>query len=280
MKRTSSKAVLFYLLGAVVIASLVRFFQYVSIMDFETGYYLLGSEAAGILIYIILAVLSALLVPICIIGKRKNDAAYTVSSDGMGDHATQILGCSFLAAAVVKLIGQLSAEFDLMAALGYLAALLTALVGLVLLGRKEPPAFIGGYIGIPLSVYFFLQTAICFNSDLTVLNHSDQLLVLISLVLGTAFMASVSRFFARIETRNSRMREIITSGLTFIVSGTHVLSKLMAFLFGGSAVSGMQEINPDTAFFALTSAGFLIMLFCTEKRKEITYIITEEEENS
>ena len=56
MNKKTGKAFLIYTAAVTLIAAAVRFFQYVSIMDYETGFFAGGTEAMGMLVYIIFAV--------------------------------------------------------------------------------------------------------------------------------------------------------------------------------------------------------------------------------
>ena len=122
-----------------------------------------------------------------------------------------------------------------------------------------------------------LRTMNLFGSDLTIINHSDNLITLIAYVFATAFAASVSRFYSRSETKKSRTREIVTAGLAFITSCTHVIPKLLAYAFGGSVTAGMSNINCDAAATAVMSAAFLVIVFCTKKTKDIVPLADDDE---
>lgn len=283
MKTKSSKAVMIYLLIAVIIASVIRFFQYVTIMDFGTGFYKRGTEAMGALIYIILAVAAIGYIMLTIIRKKAGDAAFTLSSDGMGSHATQDLGVACMLSAVMMVIKAVSSTgLDMI--ISCVAVVLLGAVGFLMMKNVVPPAATG-HLLLVYAVYMFVVTATFFNSDLIILNHSDNLVLLITYVLFTLFLASLARFCSRLETKNSRIVQIILGGLTFISSGTHVIPKLLALLFGGDAVKGIEGVAPDAVAALFVSGAFISMIFLTTKKKDIVYLIdpdskTEDTEDS
>lgn len=274
MKTTSSKILPVFAVGAVLICSIIRFFQYVSIMDFETGFYNKGSEPAGNLIYIVLFLSWALFIVLCILGKKKGDAAYSVSSDGMGSHATQFLGVSMLVGAFLVVMNAFGEEALTVKCATFVSAAALLAAGFVLLKNTIPPAYTGAMMVI-YAVYVFLRTCNFFMSDLVILNHSDTLITLLAYVFFCAFLASTARFYARLETKHSRMREIITTGAAFIFSAVHVISKLLALAFGGKTVQGMSGINTDIAAAAIITGTFLFVLFFTKKSKDIEFLMEE-----
>lgn len=277
MKTKSSKAVLIYLPLAVIAASVIRFFQYLTLMDFNTGFYKQGTEAMGALIYIVLAVAAAGFIVLAAFRKKAGDAAFTLSSDGMGSHATQDLGAGFALSAVMLIIKGVSASgFDMV--ISFIAAIFFGAVGILMLKNVVPPAVSGHLLLVP-AVYMFIVTATFFNSDLIILNRSDNLMLLITYVLFTLFLASLARFCSRLETKHSRMTQVILGGLTFIASGTHCVAKLLALCFGGEAVKGIEGVAPDAVAALFISGTFISMIFLTIKKKDIEYLIDPEEEN-
>lgn len=279
MKTKTGMLFLIYSLAAIAVSSVIRFFQYVSIIDFSTGFYIMGSETAGCLIYIILAAFGLGFAALTIIGHKKKWTATTVSSDGMGSKATLIPGVAYLIAAVVQFVGAMNLDnagfFRVIGS--YALAISFAALGLCLMKSTVPPA-VTGFINLLPALYFFTMATTLFTTDLTVKNRSDSLILLLTLVVGTLFFAAVARFFARLETRHSRSRELITSGFAFILSGTHVLSKLLAYAFGGDAVSGIDSISFDALVLMVISGAFIITVCTAKQSKEIDYLLPDEKE--
>ncbi len=279
MKEKTGKLLLIYPAIAVIIASAVRFFQYVSVIDFKTGFFLKGSEPMGNLIYIILAVAIAGLLAITFIANKKKWTAITISSDGMSSKATIFLGASYLVGAVMKLYQLFTQESDslfktvaMVAAVGFFAAM-----GLMLMKSTVPPE-VSGYLNIFPSLIMFSQASELFMNDLVIKNHSDNLILLFVYVTGTLFFASMVRFYGRIETKLSRVKEIIMAGLAFIFSGVHVIAKLLAILFGGDSVLGMSAVSPDAVSIMLISGTFLAVICFSEQHRAIEYIVEKKEE--
>ena len=281
MKQKTGIFFLIYTAAAAIIAAIIRFFQYVSVIDFETGFFRKGSEPMGYLIYIVQAVWTAGLVGLVILGTKKKWTATTVSSAGMGGKATIILGAPYLIAAVMKVYQLVSAEggslFRTIAMVS--AALFFAAMGLLLMKSTVPPA-VSGFLNIFPALIMFSQAIELFMDDLVIKNRSDNLLLLLIYIFATLFFAGCARFYGRIETKTSRPREIIMAGLVFIFSGTHVIAKLLALAFGGSAVQGMSAISPDAVSVMLISGAFLAVLCTTEQKLEIEYIIEKKEEKN
>ncbi len=279
MKEKTGKLFLVCMTAAIIIASAVRFFQYVSVIDYETGFFRNGAEPMGALIYIISAVAIAGLLGLTILGSYKKWTAFTVSSAGMDSKATIFLGASYLLAAVLKLYqlfveesGGLFRTIAMVAAVGFFAAM-----GLLLMKSTVPPA-ISGYLNIFPSLIMFSQAVELFMGDLIIKNHSDNLILLFIYVSGTLLFTALTRFYARLETKRSRPREIFVAGLAFFFSGTHVISKLLALAFGGEAVSGMSAVSPDAAAVMLISAAFLFVICFTKQHSEIEYLVEKKEE--
>ncbi len=264
--------------AAAVILSVIRFFQYMSLMDFSTGYFLKGSEFGGVLIYICMCAFAAIFIAVSVILKKKGPSGYTVASDGMGSHATQFLGFSELIAAVLTMLPIFTGKLETFRFIGTTIAALALLVSGFLLLRNIVPPAATGHLKLILTVYLFIRSAEVFNSDLIVLNHSDKLIELIASMASMAFMASLARFYARVETKRSRIREIIFAGITVIASGTHIIPKLLAYMFGGDVTAGMSGINTDVAACFIMSVVFLFVVFCTDNRKEIEFVDIYEEE--
>ena len=274
MKKTSVATFVF--LGASVLAaSVIRFFQYVSIIDFNTGFYLSGAEGAGMLIYIALAVFGAVFIALAVVGKKSGADAYSFSSEGMGDKATIPLGIFYLIGAVTGLFSLFGGSDLFGTAVSGVSCIALGASGLLLLNNKIPPKIIG-YIQLLAAICWFFKTSAFFSKDLVILNHSENLIDLMGYIMATLFITASARFFSRVETKYSRMREIISAGLTFILSGTALISKTAAILFGGSAVKGIGDVNFDMATAFAISLGFIITVFTAKKEKEIEYITAKE----
>lgn len=274
MKKTVP-APLIFLGASVIAASVIRFFQYVSIIDFNTGFYFNGTEGPGMLIYIALAVFGAAFIVLAAIGKRSGADAYSFSSDGMGDKATIPLGIFYLIGSVIGLFPIFGGSELFGTVISAVSCIVLGASGLLLLNNKIPPKFIG-FIQLLGAVCWFFKTSAFFSEDLIILNHSENLIDLMGYITATLFITASARFFARIETKHSRMREIIFAGLTLLFSGTSLLSKSAAILFGGSSVKGIGSLNFDMAVAFAISLGFLITVFTAKKEKEIEYIVMKD----
>lgn len=282
MKAKTGKLFLIYSAAAIIVAAVIRFFQYVSIIDFNTGFFTYGSEKAGVLIYGVLLAFGIGFAVLTVFGARKKWTAATVSSDGMGSKATIILGASFLGSAICKFIDAMGLDmstgdsfFEIVGS--YTFAIALAALGLVLLKSSVPP-FVTGVIMLLSALYFFGSAVSLFTEDLVIKNHSDNLILLFIYILGTLFFVASARFYSRIETKLSRPREIITGGFAFILSGTYVLSKLIALAFGGESVNGMSGISADAVIIMLVSGAFLVTICTTEQTSEIDYLLPEKDE--
>ncbi len=281
MKEKTGKLFFIYNIIAVLIAAVVRFFQYVSIIDYKTGFFASGTEAMGLLIYIVFVAAIAGFAGLIILGYKKKWTATTVSSDGMNNKATVFLGISFLIAAVLKLYqlfsengGTIFRTIAMGAAVIFFAAL-----GLMLMKSTVPPA-VTGFLNIFPTLIMFSQAIELFMGDLVIKNRSDNLILLLIYVSGTLMFASMARFYARLESKYSRARELFVTGAAFIFSGGYVVAKLLAVLFGGDAVTGMSGISPDAIAIMLISGTFLGVVSFTEQHKEIEYIVEKKEEKT
>lgn len=276
MTQKSGKLLLLYSALAIVIVSVVRFFQYVSIIDYSTGFFLREAQLAGNLLYILLAVFGAGFIALTIIGRKKNWTALTVSSDGMSEKATLFIGAAFIITAAAKIIHTMNltdgGSFKLISS--YVFSVCVGAIGLILLKNTVPP-MVTGFISLFPAVYYFTLAIEVFSDDLIIKNRSDNLILMLGFVCGTLFFTSAARFFARLETKNSRTREIILGGFTFVLTAVHVLSKLIAYAFGGDAVFGMPSISIDAVLLMLITGTFLFVICFTAQSKEIDYLVTE-----
>lgn len=255
--------------AAVLAASVIRFFLFVSAIDLTTGFYTAeGSTAAGFFRVLLLA-LAVLLLALCFIGERRRWTAFTVSSDGLGPKVTLFLGGLYLAAAAVTVFGIVRTES--LSPLSVIDLIGFAAVGLLLMKNTAAPPVAGG-IQVGLSLCLFFRALTLFNGDLVIRNHSDPMLRLLAYVFGSLFFAAAARCYARLEMKHSRFREIFLGGLTFLFSGAYTLGKLLAMLFGGNKVLGMEPPDPTAAALFLISGGFLAALCFTSRRKEIEYL--------
>lgn len=273
--KKSGLAALIFLGASLIAASVIRFFQYVSIIDFNSGFYLKGAEAPGMLIYIALAVFGAVFIALAAIGKKSGADAYSLSSDGMGDKATIPLGILYLIGAVTGLLGVFGGSELFGTVISAVSCIVFGASGLLLLNNKIPPKYVG-YIQLLAAAAWFFKTAAFFGEDLIIIHHSENLIDLMGYITATLFITASARFFSRVETKHSRMREIISAGLTLLFSGTSVISKGAAILFGGSAVKGIGSLNFDMVTAFAISLGFLITVFTAKKEKEIEYIIQKD----
>ena len=269
---------LLYMLIAAAALTAVRFFQYMSLMDFATGYYIDGAELGGALIYILLGVFAVGFAVLSAVSKKKGNTAFSVSSDGMGGNATRVLGFSEVIAAGLVLVPVFEQSFGVQSVGMIVAGAALIISGFTLIGRIVPPIYIG-HLHFLCAVYMLISSLEWFNTDLTVLVHSDNLIVLIAYVLNTAMLASIARFYLRFETKASRTREIITAGIAFVASSAHIFPKLAALAFGGSATAGMSPINYDICAGLVLSLAFIITVFCTKKNKDIVYLEDEDAES-
>lgn len=276
--KTSSKIIPFFLLIGVIACAVLRFFQYVSIMDYQTGFFTKNGEGAGILIYILMAVIAVIYTVLLIIGNKKGEAAYRVSTDGMGSHATQVLGAAEIVSAFLVAWGVITAGdapvFRIISAGGI--ALILLITGFIQLRNIVPPT-ITGHLKILSAALIFPLIAELYENDLVMIRRSDKLIVILCYVFIGAFLASSARAFSRLETTNSRMRELITAGMAFILCSTHTLPKLIAYAFGGASAAGMSAIDTVAAAGMILSGTFIGVLFFTEKKKEIVPVVYDEE---
>lgn len=294
-----------FLLVGVIAASVLRYFQYMSLIDFSTGFFYDGAEFGGIFLYILMGVLAVAAVVLLIFGKKNNVSAHFVSSDGMGSHATQILG-------IFEMIGALLAALRFYGSLMFAmnrdngtdmstginalfgdqfersssvpVLICTAGITVILFVsslmqfRNIVPPPIAGHIKIIAAGLMFPVIADYYSSDLIMHQRSDKLIVILSYIMIGAFLASTARFYSRLETPNSRMRELVTSAMTFILCTVHVLPKLLAYVFGGTVTERLSSIDLIVAAGMLMSGAFIGTLFFTERKKDIVPVIYEDDQ--
>lgn len=276
MKKTSNKLIVIFTAAAAVICGVIRFFQLTTFTDISTGWFLKGSELGAASVYVVLASSAVLFIALAIVGAKKGDAAYSLSSDGMGSNATRFLGISEFIGGLLIASEILGDNKPVQAAVIVVSAVCLLVSGFILLGRIVPPE-ITGHLKLLCSLAFFLRTADFFSADLTVLNHAENLIILISYTAATFFFASSARFYSRLETKRSRMREVLAAGITFLSSATHTIADLLAMMFGNDGVKHFASLNLDIASAALISGTFLFVLFFTKKEKDIIPLADEEE---
>lgn len=263
--------------ASVAVTSVIRFFLYVTAIDFQTGFYTPEGGTAALFFRSLLLVLALAFCVLCFFGERRGWTAFTVSSDGMGTRTTLVLGGIYLASAAVMLFSVARAGVGVhFSVLSVIELIGFAAVGLLMMKNSAAPA-VSGLLQIALSLSLFFRALTLFNSDLVIGNRSDSLILLLSYVFGSLFFAAAARCYARLETKHSRLRELLLAGLTFLFAGTSLLSKLLAVLFGGTKTLGVPALDPTAAALALISIGFLASLCFTEQRKAIVYLAPEEE---
>ena len=275
MKKTSNKLIVVVAAVTAIMCGIIRFFQITGITDVTTGWFMDGAEFGGLMIYFALALSGIIFVVLAFIGKNKGDAAYSLSSDGMGNNATRFLGMAeFLGGLLIA--SQVLGENKPIQIIAIAAAALSLLAsGFIQLGRIVPPT-ITGHLKLLTTIAFFLRTTDFFNLDLTVLHHAENLIVLISYIAATFFFASSARFYSRLETKNSRLREVISAGIAFLPAMAHTVSDLAVMFFGSEGMKQFTAINADIAASALISGTFLLVLFCTAKKKNLIPLADEE----
>lgn len=274
MTKKKGISIFVFAAAAVLFAAVIRFFLCVSAIDFTTGFYTVEGSAAADFFHGLLAAAAVLFCVLCFVGERRRWTAFTVSSDGFGSGVTLVLGVLYLAAAAVTVFGIVRAES--VSPLSVIDLIGFAAIGLLLVKNTAAPP-IAGAIQIGLSLCLFFRALTLFNSDLVIRNHSDPMLRLLAYVLGALFFASSSRCYARLEMKHSRFREVFLGGLTFLFSGAYTFGKLLAMLFGGNRVLGMEALDPASAALLLISGGFLAALCFTSQQKEIEYLSSGEQ---
>lgn len=262
--------------AAVAAASVIRFFLYVTAIDFQTGFYTAEGGAAALFFRGLMLLTALLFFALCFFGERRGWTAFTISSDGLGTRTTLILGGLYLIAAGIMLFSVAKAGVGVNFSVLSVAELAGfAAVGLLMMKNSAAPA-VTGLIQVVLSLSLFFRALDLFNADLVIGNRSDNLILLLSYVFGSLFFAAAARCYARLETKHSRLRELILAGLTLLFSGTSLLSKLLAALFGGTKTLGVSSPDPTAVGLALISFGFIAALCFTEQRKAIVYLPSEE----
>ncbi|MBP5604656.1 MAG: hypothetical protein J6X60_03825 [Ruminiclostridium sp.] len=267
MKNTSGKIMLLISAVAVCVCGAVRFFQMESLTEPDTGFFYRDAGFGGIIIYILLAVFAVAIIALAFIGNARGESAYRVSSDGMGKNATRFLGLSEVAGALFIGWSAFEGKEIMPTVTCVISAICLLISGFVLCGRIVPPTYTG-YVKLPLAVCLFLRTALFFNSDLIVLNHAENLIILMSCISFTLFAAANGRFYARVETKRSRIAEVIFALLTFLFSGVHTLSDFIAAISGGTGTK-IVNLNTDAVAGFLISGTFLTVLFFTKKSRDI-----------
>lgn len=266
---------LIYSAVAVLTGAVIRFLQYLNVIDFNTGFFLPGHEAEGLLIYTVLGIIGAGFIALTVIGKKKGWTATTVSSDGMSGGSTMISGVAYIIGAVISVWSALSSDAEGAALIcAWLFALSLGIIGFCLIKNSVPPSFTG-FINLFPALFFFMQATKLFTTDLTVKNRSDSLLLLFIYVLATLYFSSMARFFARLETRLSRIRELIIGGFSFILSAVYILSKIMYIISGNSDI--IMHISPEAITLMIISGGFLIMTCTAKETKQIEYLTNKED---
>ena len=135
MKKTSNKLIVIVAAVTAVMCGIIRFFQITGITDVTTGWFMDGAEFGGLMIYAALALSAVIFIVLAVIGKNKGDAAYTLSSDGMGNNATRFLGMAeFLGGLLIA--SQIIGDNKPMQIIAIAAASLSLLAsGFIQLGR-------------------------------------------------------------------------------------------------------------------------------------------------
>lgn len=253
-----------------IICSIIRFFQYVTILDFNTGFFTIESGFAGTLIYAALAVSGSAVVFLAIFGLKRGWTASTASSDGLGSKATLMQGICWLIAAVIQCLGFIGSSGITLIG-GIVSAASLALIGFLLLKNSVPPKA-AGLLNLLPALFLFLHLTNFFRADIIIKNHSESLILLLGYVCGVLFLSSMARFFARLETKYTRTREIISACFTLILTLTHVIAKTLGIICGGENLEGIGGIDPAAASLAVLSLGWLLTVCCFSQRKSIEFI--------
>lgn len=261
--------------GAIV-CSVIRFFQYVTILDFETGFFTRESGFAGTIIYAAFALFGAAVVFLAIFGFKRGWTAATAASDGLGSKATLIQGICWLAAAAIQCLGFIGSDSITLIG-GIISAVSLAAVGFLLLKNSVPPKAAGLLNLIP-ALCLFLHLTRFFSSDIIIKNHSESLILLLGYVCGVLFLASMARFFTGLETKYARLREIITACFTLVLTMTHVIARTLGMICGGESLSGMGGIDAAAASLAVLSLGWLVTVCCFTQRKSADFITDKAED--
>ena len=261
--------------GAIV-CSVIRFFQYVTILDFETGFFTRESGFAGTIIYAAFALFGAAVVFLAIFGFKRGWTAATAASDGLGSKATLIQGICWLASAAIQCLGFIGSDSITLIG-GIISAVSLAAVGFLLLKNSVPPKAAGLLNLIP-ALCLFLHLTRFFSSDIIIKNYSESLILLLGYVCGVLFLASMARFFTGLETKYARLREIITACFTLVLTMTHVIARTLGMICGGESLSGMGGIDAAAASLAVLSLGWLVTVCCFTQRKSADFITDKAED--
>ncbi len=275
MNTRSSKLIPVVAALAAVICGVVRFFQIVSLTDYSTGFFIDGAGFGGILIYILLVGMIAALAALAFVGRKKgSDAAYSLSPDGMGQNATRFLGASEVLAALLIGVRVTEGGSVVMLAATVIAAAALIVSGFTLVGRIVPPKFTG-HLKIVAALYMFMRLGEYFNSYLIMRHNAEKLIVIFSYWLVIVFLGFLARFYARLETKDSRLAGIIFSLSTFIFSAAHAISDILAKLFGGAGAAAFVNLNYDACAAAVLSGTYLFVMYFTSKTKDYEPIVVE-----
>lgn len=245
---------------AAVVAVILRFFQYASVIDFETGFFTEGSGIAGNIIYILFALAFVLGIVGAAADCRRKSTAFTKSADMLSSSSTLLVGAAyviggiFFAVSAYTALPQLGFQLISMATL----ALALLVIGFLLLSSKKIPP-VAGYLQLVPTITLTCHAAVYFTSDLVIKRMSDQLVGMLADIVMVLLCLAFGRYLTGNEARLTRGKLIVYAVVEIVLSASITLGKLLFMLFGGDTASAAFAAGSELPAFSCGHFAMLII---------------------
>lgn len=258
----NSKLALIFAVVTTLAAIVIRFFQYVSVIDYSTGFFTEGSGIAGYCVYLVFALTLALGITAAVIDKKRGSAAFEKSAATLSPSGTLLVGAAYIIGGIFFAFSAYNAlsegGFQLISMI--ILALSTFVIGFLLLSRKKIPAATG-YLQLVPTIVLTCHAAVYFTSDLVIKRMSDELISMLADIIMVFLCLCFGRFLSNNEAKLTRRKTVAYAVTELALASSLTLGKLAAMLLGGDAAANMPALDCEYFGLLIISAAILAVLY-------------------
>ena len=249
-------------------ALILRVFQILVVVDYnEMGFF---NTEAGFFpcygLYILYALAAAVLIIGAVFDKKNDHEAFLVKAKHLSPKQTNVLGFTYVAAAVLKLydlVFGFDFSFDYLGEVVIFAAF--AIIGFILLSKKKVRKS-AGFLQLLISISFTVKSAVLFMQDTIIVRVSDELILLMSYVMSVLFFLALGRFLSGNESKHSRGKLYVCGGMTAAMSLCASLAGYIAMIVDSKYMEGKMAMHPVSQLGAsIIALAVILILYCGDK---------------
>jgi hypothetical protein len=266
-----------YFIIASAAAIIVRYLQFAGeIINFDTGFFHTHAGAGKHIYYIILLLALGGLVALAVTERRRRTRFFNKRLGHFDDTDLASGGIMLLLAGFAVVYTAVRAGITNLGTAGVISAVLGVaaygFAGSVLLFRKRTYPSVG-IAFLVLSVHYIIRLVGVFMANHIILNMTEQLMVLVLLVMFSLFYLSLGRMFMRAESKTTRVKACVFGIFAAIVAVSEITAKMIYWLGSASVIrenlqrATSEFIMPDMLFAAETIA-LITLLLCMVRYKK------------